>query len=290
MGAKANRKVLRQCLEALDVTSFTEPAELLKTVYQAAKAKILDYTLLQFAEDLGFGQSPQLRMMMSGQRSLTVKAARKVADSLWIHGSARHYFLNLVEFTNARRPEDRERLLKAVASWKYKAAARPVDERVSQYLSHWLNPVIRELVASGHVSSDVEDIRGVLNFPVLPAEVRAALDLLLELKMLRYVKGSAALAPTGGDVVTEAEVDALGAVVYHQAMIGIAKESITRVPPESREITGITLSLPPEVLPEIKAKTQEFLDFIQSLEARSGQKRDVFQVNVQVFPFTTVKS
>lgn len=290
MGAKANRKVLRKCLDGIVVTDFLSPTDFLKALYQAAKDNIMDYTLLAFAEDLGFGQSPQLRMMMTGQRSLTVKAARKIADSLWLHGEARHYFMTLVEFTNARLAEDRDKLLRSLTTWKNRAVARPVDERMSKYLSHWLNPVIREMVASGNVSSEVEEIRKVLNFPVLPAEVRESIDLLLELKMLRFMKGASTLAPTGGDVVTEAEVDDLAAVVYHQTMIAIAKESITRIAPGEREVSGLTLSLPRDCMADVKAKTQEFLDYIQSLENREGSARDVYQVNVQVFPFTKVKS
>lgn len=290
MGGKANRKVLRKCLDELDLTAYLEPTEFLKVLYQKAKDEFAEYTLVHFADDLGFGPSPQLRMMMSGQRSLTVKAARKIADSLWLQGERRHYFLTLVEFTNARLPEERDRLLKLLSNWKRRATPGKVDEGLAKYLSHWLHPVLREYVAGGNVSSDVEDIRGVLNFPVLPAEVRESIDLLLELKMLRFTKGAKNLAPTGGDVMTESEVDQLAAVTYHQAMIAAAKEAITRVAQEDREVQGMTLSFPRECLAEVKAKTQEYLDFVQSMEKREGPGRDVFQVNVQVFPFTKVKS
>lgn len=227
---------------------------------------------------------------MSGQRSLTVKAARKIADNLWLHGEVRHYFMTLVEFTNARLPEDRDRLLRLLQNWKHRASPQPIDEKMSRYLSHWLHPVIRELVASGDVANDVEEIRKSLNFPVLPAEVRESIDLLVELKMIRFTKAGAKLAPTGGDVVTEAEVDQLAAVTYHQAMIAAGKESITRIAQAEREVSGITLSFPPECIDEVKAKTQEYLDFIQALERREGSVRDVYQVNIQVFPFTKVKA
>jgi uncharacterized protein (TIGR02147 family) len=68
-------------------------------------------------------------------------------------------------------------------------------------------------------------------------------------------------------------------------MIDRARESLERVPPQKREISGLTMGISEECIERIKQRIRMFKEEIISMIVDDkNESRSVYQMNVQFFP------
>jgi uncharacterized protein (TIGR02147 family) len=280
------RTQLREIATALPVTRYLSPRDYLKALYDAVKGAADAYSYLQFADDLGFSKTNVLRLVIVGQRPLTSKAAEKIARGLDLHGESRRYWTALVKYANARLPAERERFFKLLLSHKAKAQPAELSATDAEYFGEWYHPVIREVTGLKGFDGDPEWIRARLTFPLRIEQIRRSLELLTTLGYVRFDPSTQRYVRARGRVSTDAEVDSLAIVRYHQKMIEIGRESITVVPVAQRDVRAVTVSLPAAAIPVLKGKIEEWVASVAALEEDLGGGDQVVQVNVQMFPFT----
>lgn len=280
-------KLLLNISASIDVTSFLSYRDYLREVYSAVKKEVKKessnrYSYLQFAEDLGFAKSNVIRLVIIGQRPLSLKASKKIEKALGLRGSARLYFENLVKHSGARSVSDRDKYFKKLVEQKQKAAGSEIDRDLLQYFSHWLNPVVRESFLMPSLNGDAEKIKQRLSANVRLEEIKAAIELLIKLGMVEQSE-SGKLRPVDESVETARTVSSISIVNYHRQMIELAKQSITAVPESRREILALTLRLTEENAAVAKELFHEVIQKIHKLETSHGG--EVYQVNTQIFPF-----
>ncbi len=287
MTRSPNKKSIRDAGVAIKVTDFIEYKDYLEAVYQHVKAALPSYSYIKFAEDLGIGTTNMMRLVVIGDRKLTAKAAMKVLAILELHGDERRYFKTMVDYVNARKPEERDRLFGDLMAYKSRVTPKELSASQNDYFQEWFNPVIREMTMLEGFQGNPEWIRSHLNFPLHMAEIKKALDVLVQLKYVTYKEKSGEYRRTSDKVHTPFEVDSIAMVRYHQKMIEIARESITRLDEHHREVSAQTVAIPASAVPELKAKIQKLMDEMEALES-GDPGAQVFQLNVQLFPFTKV--
>lgn len=280
--------LLRSLAAQIQVTRYLNHRDFLQAVYQAAKSRLESYSYLKYAEDLGFSATNVVRLIVSGQRPLTSKAGTRIAKALDLHGASLRYWTTLVRYANARPPVERERLFRMLMSYKTRAAPSELDPVQAEYFSEWYHPVIREMVGLEDFTGEPEWIQQRLAFPLRIEPIKRSLELLTKLEVIRYDAAAQRYVRTG-HVTTSQDVDGMALVRYHQTMIEIGRESITRVDEDRRDIQAVTISLPRDALPILKGKIQEWVSEALALEATGGEAEgvsEVVQVNIQMFPFT----
>jgi uncharacterized protein (TIGR02147 family) len=284
--ASETRGVLRQVAAGLAVTDYLAYRDYLKALYVRAKALSDSYSYLQIAEDLGFSRTNVVRLVIAGQRPLTSKAAEKIAKALDLHGADRRYWTTLVKYANARLPAERDNLFRLLMSYKTKSQPSELDPVQAEYFSEWYHPVIREMTALADFHGDPEWIKGKLTFPLRLEQIKRSLELLEKLGVIRRDPALGRYTRTADRIATDAEVDSIAIVRFHQKMIEIGRESITVVPEHARDIRAVTVTLPKSALPVLKGKIEEWLAQVAAMEDEDGPGEQVVQVNVQMFPFT----
>ena len=285
---KNTKKNLQAVAQTVPVQDFLDHKEYLAKLYQLMKDSG-PYSYIQMADDLGFGKINMIRLVIADQRTLTRKAAQRIATAIDLHGAARRYFTTLVDYMHERKAPERDRLFVLLMSYKSQLAGNPLDDKQSEYFSEWFNPVIREMMALDNFKPDPDWIRNRLWFPIHLGEVKAALELLVRLGYVAYDEKSGNYFRKKDKIHTPFEVDSLGLIRFHQKMIEIGREAITRVDEESREIGALTVNVPMSAVPLMKEKIRQMMDEIEALETKEGD-REVFQLNVQLFPFTRSKT
>jgi uncharacterized protein (TIGR02147 family) len=90
----------------------------------------------------------------------------------------------------------------------------------------------------------------------------------------------------GGNIWPDQNLGKIGAIRYHQRMIQLGYEAITRVDEKKRDINAMTVRLPSEGMAEAKSILIEALQKIFQLEEKYGHAEAIFQVNTQLFPLT----
>lgn len=277
---------LRLVTADVSVFSHLSYREYLQALHQAMKATAESYSYLQFAEDLGFSKSNVLWLVVSGRRKLSSKASGRIVDALDLRGNDRRYFLTLVRYCNARRPDDRQALLEELLRQRKADLPTTVLQENLEYYSEWFHPVIREMTSLADFQSDPHWIAEKLAMKILPKQAEKSLRLLEELNLIRFDAKKKRHYPTGEAILPDRTVSTLAAVRYHQQMCEIASEALTRVSAANREYNTITICVSKEEAMEIGALIHELCERIVRAEQKAKKKDQVFQVNLQLFPLT----
>ena len=277
------KRAIKDAAKEVQVAKFTDPHEYLGAVYNAVKAELGAYSYLKFAEDLGFGKINMLRLIIIGERPLTIKTALRLADGFDLHGNERRYFTAMVDYTHSKNSNEREALFRNLIECKSRLTPGVLDNKQVRYFSEWFYPVLREMTAIKGFKLDPEWLRSRLRFPLHISDVKRGLELMVELGYVTYNANTDTYRRSNSRIHTPFEVDSLAVVSYHQKMIEVARESITRVKQDEREVTALTVCMPKNRVAEMKTKIQALMDEMEGMESDAGQ---VYQLNIQLFPFT----
>jgi uncharacterized protein (TIGR02147 family) len=248
------------------------PAEWLRGVFLDRKAKNGAYSTRAFARDIGMSQS-LLSRVMSGKRPLTLKQITGIA-----------ILLNL-------GPEETQRLQENTLYWlpknakvsrmlrekmrKNGSAAGPLkpffdyDEEIFRTIAQWYHYAILELSETQNFKDDPNWIARRLG--ISPVEALDARNRLLSIGLLRKTESRILKTHHKFYVQTKRST---------QAIRSFHKKSFKK-----RDISGITLSVNPKQLAEVRKRIEKFQSELVDLLAQ-GKCTEVYQLNVQLFPLT----
>ena len=160
------------------------------------------------------------------------------------------------------------------------------DDLHMEYFSEWYHPIIREMVGLAGFDGSPEWIRERLAFPLRLEKIKQSLSLLEEIGVIQLDQSSGKYQRSQEKIMTDTEIDSMAIIRYHQKMIEAGKESITRVDEDLRDIRAMTACFPRAVIPKLKEKIHNWLLEAIELEESSVDASDVYQLNIQLFPFT----
>lgn len=277
---------LEQALVEVRPSAFLDYRVFLEHLYRHLKQEAPQYSYQRFAKDLGFGATTVMHQIVRGHRPLTVKAAGGVASALGLDGIEKKYFLALVGFGNAKTSAAREALFHDLLACKREALPEQADRDTLAYFSEWYHPVIWELVASPGFIPDPKWIAARIVPRLKPEQVRAALELLVKLGLLAHDPATGAYRQTKTRVSTGHRVEGMALVSYHQGMIEHGKAALMRVDGRRRDVSAVTVSVSEETAMKLKSMVHAFQLQLLDEAAKAGSGDQVYQINIQLFPFT----
>jgi uncharacterized protein (TIGR02147 family) len=270
---------------APDVFYYLDYRAFLRDLYAHKKAEGRGFSYRSFARRAKLGSPSFLKLVIEGQRNLSLEMAGRFASALGLVGDAADYFRVLVELNQAEDSATRDAAYDRLTAFRGYRNAQRLDAAHAEYHAHWYLPAIRELATRPDFEADPEWVADRMRPPISNAEAKKALDVLLELGLLvrredgRVTQGEAVLT-------TGAETRGVHIFRYHRAMIGRASASLDEIPGAERDISAVTLCLGPAGIEKLKEKVRAFRREIIQLATQEKRPRDVVQVNVQIFPLS----
>ena len=282
-----HRSNFKLVIDKVPVMNFLSYRDYLKQLFGSLKDLNKDITHKDFSELLGFARTNNtIRLVIGGNRILSRSAASNLCKALQLKGIDRRYFILLVEFNNERVPKVREEYFSKLLKLKKESDPnKDLNQNQMKYFSEWYHPIIREILSVG-AGLTAEEIQSLLRFPLRLDEIKKSLSLLEGMGYIRKDINSDKYFKSGQVIETDAVVDSLAVTQYHQQMIEMAKDSITRIHESVRTVNAVTVSVPVAAVPLINDQINKLLDGVLALEAETEKHSDVFQLNVQLFPFT----
>jgi uncharacterized protein (TIGR02147 family) len=269
---------------AIDVFRYLDYRAFLADYYRARKRRGFSYRA--FSRTAGLGAPNYLKLVIAGQRNLTGPMAARFAGACGLAGESAEYFVELVNFNQARSNEQRNASYARLEAFGRYRRGHKLELAHATYHSTWYLPAIRELCASPSFREDPQWIADTLWPRIKPLEARQALDTLLALGLLTRdphgrLRQNAAVVSTG------AETQGLHIANYHAEMMRRATAAMELVPAPQRDISSLTFCASERSLGRIKARIQEFRrELIQLVEAEP-ERDQVVQLNLQLFPLST---
>jgi uncharacterized protein (TIGR02147 family) len=284
--------IQRQALE-LDIFQYFSLRRYFCELYAGVKKECTRYSYRSFSADLGYGETNFMHLVCSGKRNISTNTARTVVEKLGLSHARRKFFLGLARFDNARAPADRSSILEELAGLIEETLPTRMSKDQFAYFSNWHTVVIRELAARKDFRADANWISKQI-LPAITAEkAQEGLDLLVRIGYLvpepTQPTGSQPLRLVPADIHVRSPKEAKSAALfrYHNQMIEHGRTSMSRIDGWRRDISGVTIRIDDDTMQQIKKEIQEFRARILNLsENCNGDGKQIYQLNVQFFPFT----
>lgn len=284
--SSVRREALRREVARAAPTRYLDYRTWLGDLYLWTKRALGAYSYVQFSGDIGFGENNVAHLVVRGKRALSLKALSRLCDVLALKGTERQYLELLVRYCNSRKSREREELFERMLALKTRVLASPLEQGQLEYYSEWWHPVVREMVGMAGFSSDPRAIADRVVPRILPEQARKSLELLERLGLVVFDPESGRHVLASRNVTTGDEVAGHAIVRYHQKTIEIAREAITRVEPERRDVSAITVSVGEATAARMKEEIQSFRKHLLSIAEKDEDADQIYQVNIQLFPFT----
>ena len=148
-----------------------------------------------------------------------------------------------------------------------------------EMISNWEYDAVLNLLQIKNLKSTVKNIAAHLRINVeLTAEILARLQ-----KLGLIHKENGRWCVKHSHTTTPADVPNAALRRLHRQYIQKAISSLRRDLPQERDITGITMAISKERLPEAKKRIKEFRRSL-SFYLENGEKNEVYRLNIQLFP------
>jgi uncharacterized protein (TIGR02147 family) len=270
--------------ESPDVFAYLDYRAFLRDYYLRGKER-RRLSFRAFSRRAGLGSPNYLKLVIDGDRNITLAMAARFAGAVGLKHEAATYFCELVRFTQAKSVAERSKLLQKLTGHQRYREIRPLDAAHAAYHSNWYLPAVRELAARRDFREDPGWIARTLWPSITFEQAQTALGILLELGLL--VRDEHGDLRQGDPLVsTGAEVMSLNIMRFHQAMLERASAAIEDVPAEERDISSLTLCLGADGIRRLKERLRAFRRELLELSAIEADPKQVVQLSLALFPLS----
>lgn len=246
------------------------------------------YTYKQFAQDLGFGPTNIMHQLVQGRRPLSLKTIDRLIDAIGIKRKERIYLRTLGMFEQAKTVGERDKHFQKLVRLKQELLPNELDRATLEYLSAWYHPVIRELICMDDAEPSAEWVASRLRPGLDLRFIKDSLELLQRIGFIEFDEENLRYRQLTQNISTGPRVRGLGIVGFHQEMIEQGKEALTKVEASRRNFGALTFSCSEETAQRIKVAVDRFQDEVLEM-LKSEDSDQVYQMNIQFFPFTHKK-
>jgi len=273
----------------VSVYDFLDHRAYLAAYYQAAKRTRPSFSFRLFSKLAGLRSPNFLKLVIDGERNLGADSVARFTQALGLEGADAEFFSDLVAFGQAQTLAEKNRAFERIAASRRFRAARRIDGELFAYLSHWYNPVIRELAARDDFQEEPRWIAAQLRPQISPAEAAEAMKLLLSLGLLVRDPSTGRVARGEPTLTTEHEVRSVGAAAFHRQMLERAAQSIDTVRGQERDLAALTVCVSAETVALVKQRIHQFREALTELCDADTKGSTVYQLNIQWFPLSLAK-
>ena len=166
----------------------------------------------------------------------------------------------------------------------------PNESEVYRYLTKWYYYTIRELAADPEFKLDAEWVQGRLREHVPLAEVKDALDFLLENKYI-IQEAAGLVTPPEKHLTCEGGIYKVALTEYHRQLLELSEKSITNAKSTERHLMGHTFAISEKKFEKIRELIKDVVSKIQTLtdEPDSDPRDSVYHLEMALFPLTLSK-
>lgn len=277
-----------QTSRTLSIYGYTDYRSYLRDFYEYRKDSERGYSFRTFSKAGGFSSPNILKLVMDGERNIGPEAMLKFVKALNLKGPMAEYFVALVNMNQAKSDAEKDQWFAELTKLTPHAKRRDLNPEGHKYLSHWIYPVLREMVSLEDFRDDPYWISRRLNGKASANEIAAALQFLLSEGFIEK-KSDGKYVATDHMVLSSDEVKSLAVRNYHRQMLEQAKECLESLPLEMREFGALTFILPESAIEELKFKIKAFRRDLHTWAIQAAQQSNenvVVQTNIQMYPHT----
>lgn len=238
----------------------------------------------EFCKLAGFSSPNFLKLVCTGQSSLSKIKIAPVAKAMGLVGYESEYFRQLVLFGNAETDSTKKAALLEMERIAREHKVRVIDSDAFQYYESWKYPVVREL-APMMPGAQPRKIADECKEYVSAEEVRDILAFLVKAGFLKK-DGDKVYTQTEKAVIGSKEALPIAIRAMHKEMANMATRAVDRYNANERYFTGMTIGVNEATYSRIVNEIDICAKKIAAIANESDNLNQVYGLNFQLFPFT----
>ncbi|NRA47309.1 MAG: TIGR02147 family protein [Oligoflexales bacterium] len=269
------------------IFGYTSYRQYLQDFFEYKKSKDYGYSYRQFSKSAGFSSVSVLPSILSGRRNLSIKSIPKFVSVLQLNAEEKKYFILLVKMNNEKNVENIDKYFQELTAITPSKSKKQLSDEHFQYLSHWIYPLLEELVNFEDFKEDFGWVKSILyDSQISDQEISSAL-LFLKRTELVVKNESGKYSATGKILTFPGDRKNLNIRRFHRMIMDQAKKLHEVLNPSEREYATITLCVPKSEIAEIKKKISDFkselLEKYTGGVEKSSDSSTITQLNIQFF-------
>lgn len=276
----------------IEITGYTDYVPYISDLIKRKK-EISGFSFRVFCRKSGFKSPIYLKWVADGVRHISLKSIHKFVAGLSLDKREAQYFTLMVNYKEATDPETKRLYYEQMLNWQHRRLGGLTKEAY-EYLSHWYNVAIRELVGEPDFKNDPKWVRDRLDSQLTVWDIKNSFDTLERLKLIKKdMSGNWKQAES--DLRTGKEIVSLAAYNYHSEMLELAEKALMNIPASERNFQSLMAVIDKETYQEMKEKIESFQDelvrFLHEKENnlnrdKAARRRELYALNIQFIPLT----
>ncbi len=240
-----------------------------------------------FSSRAGIKSPVFLKLVIECKRNLTRPMIEKFAKALSFSDKESIYFKHLVLFNQGKTSQEKQEHYLVLKSMVGLVKENIIESDLYEYYDKWYTSVIRELVCQHDFKNQYESIAAKIFPKITPGQAKAALELLLKLRLL-VKKSDGTYEQTNRAISSGSSITALAIRNFNRQMVRLAEKALESVPVEKRHVSGITMGISEEGYHVLISEIEAFKERIVNIVNADTKSEKVYQFNVQLFPVTKI--
>jgi uncharacterized protein (TIGR02147 family) len=270
------------------IFEYLDYRDLLKDALEDRKAANPAYSFRMMGEALGLHTSNVFRIL-NKETHLPARCQSRAVDYLGLTERSASYFLLLVGYARERSGKARQEMLEKAMALR---DVNRVDlgEKELAYFRDWWVAAVRGVLEMVHGKAHPAEIARKLQPQVTEAQVAAALELLLELGLVKKGVSGTLLVGDPHLGVSRGPEKVQAVRHYQRQALSLATEALERFSPEVRDVTTLTMAVDAQVFSQVRDLLRECRLQIQKNSEAAKSPDRVMQLVMAYFPLTQIES
>ncbi|MCQ2054647.1 MAG: TIGR02147 family protein [Fibrobacter sp.] len=263
------------------IFEYEDYRDYIRDFYLERKKQNARYSYSVLGTTIGLNAS-HVFCLVEKKRDLPIRCVPAVKKLLGLESRAAAYFDLLLAASRTKSEETRSEIM-AKASLLKDIKKRFLETKELEYLSQWWTAVIRAVIEVNQGKIDIKKIANSLEPSISEEQARESIQLLQDLGFIKPINEHR-VSLTESHLTIGGEERANAIRNFQAEVMKVGARSLREIPPESRDISTLTMPVDQQCFEDIKKMLQEFRKEVQIRVDKCRHPSRVMQMNLALFP------
>jgi uncharacterized protein (TIGR02147 family) len=267
------------------IFTYIDYRKFLSDYYNEKKQTTHFFSYRYFSNKANIKSPVFLKQIIEGERNLTLPVIDKFIVALSLTKKEASFFRHLVQFNQSKTAfEKQEHYSVMLSMMDYVNEHRLTSDQYA-YFEKWHNSAVRELVCLYDFGDNWDLLAAGVRPAITPRDAKQSVQLLQRLNLIKKRKNGT-YAQVNTAITSGGEMMSLARRAFNSSMLILARDSNESLPPDTRNISGITMGISKPCYDVLLAELAAFKERIISIVNRDESGSRVYQFNFQLFPLS----
>jgi uncharacterized protein (TIGR02147 family) len=267
------------------IFKYIDYRKFLSDYYNEKKKTTHFFSYRYFSNKANIKSPVFLKQVIEGERNLTLQAIDKFIGALNLNKKEATFFRHLVQFNQSKTAFEKQEHYSVMLSMIDYVNEHRLTADQYVYFEKWYNSAIRELICLYDFRDDGELLAKCVRPAIAARDARQSVQLLLRLNLVKKQKNGT-YKQTNAAITSGSDILSLARRSFNSTMLLLARDSNESLPPEARNISGITMGISRPCYEVLLAELAAFKERVISIVNRDEESSQVYQFNFQLFPLS----